>query len=255
MRWSVSMVHTWLLVFHQLFCCPVPYKAQPSPVSAHYWLAGTQNTFSFFCPTPPPPSSCSFVRSSAWKVKKRYSLVKKSSQILALPHQCLQTLFYRFWIELWTFWRGSSWNDFILDCARHYMRSILLLYCVDVGLQSLQHSSCKQYLGVISPLSSVFLNIVSFTDDRAFSRKWNQTSPKSAKKPHLLLPPLPPLLSSGLLSVLFFLSYFSHLSKGSISFCSLSLSEGMQYTVGPQFIDMNLLTFLCMYYNITVNDW
>lgn len=141
-----------------------------------------------------------------------------------------------------------------MDCARHYMRSILLLYCVDVGLQSLQHSSCKQYLGVISPLSSVFLNIVSFTDDRAFSRKWNQTSPKSAKKPHLLLPPLPPLLSSGLLSVLFFLSYFSQLSKGSISFCSLSLSEGMQYTVGPQFIDMNLLTFLCMYYNITVND-
>lgn len=31
---------------------------------------------------------------------------------------------------------------------------------------------------------------------------------------------------------------------------SLSLSEGMQYTVGPQFIDMNLFTFLCMYYII-----
>lgn len=255
MRWSVSMVHTWLLVFHQLFCCPVPYKAQPSPVSAHYWLAGTQNTFSVFCPPSPSPFIVFICAFLCLKSEEKVQFGEKSSQILALPHQCLQTLFYRFWIELWTFWRGSSWNDFILDCARHYMRSILLLYCVDVGLQSLQHSSCKQYLGVISPLSSVFLNIVSFTDDRAFSRKWNQTSPKSAKKPHLLLPPLPPLLSSGLLSVLFFLSYFSQLSKGSISFCSLSLSEGMQYTVGPQFIDMNLLTFLCMYYNITVNDW
>lgn len=42
--------------------------------------------------------------------------------------------------------------------------------------------------------------------------------------------------------------YFPSFSsaKGRSTFL-LFLSEGMQYMIGPQFIDMNLLTFLCMY--------
>lgn len=68
-------------------------------------------------------------------------------------------------------------------------------------------------------------------------------SPKSAKKkPHLLLSPR--VFSPS------FLFDFSQLYEELISLCSLTLSEGMQYTVGPRFIDMNLLTFLCMYYTI-----
>lgn len=178
----------------------------------------------FFLPHPPSPFIVFICAFLCLKSEEKVQFGEKSSQILALPHQCLQTLFYRFWIELWTFWRGSSWNDFILDCARHYMRSILLLYCVDVGLQSLQHSSCKQYLGVISPLSSVFLNIVSFTDDRAFSRKWNQTSPKSAKKtPSASAPPSPsPLLGSSI-RPFFFVLLFTALQRVDLFLLSFSL--------------------------------
>ena len=129
-----------------------------------------------------------------------------------------------------------------LGLCWHYMRSILLLYSVDIGLQ---HSSCKQYLGVIPSLCSVSwisLNIFGW----AVLRKWNQTSPKSAKK----MKPPPTCFSPPVVLSPSFLFDFSDLRKGwSLFALFLPLRECNTLSALSLF-DMNLLTFLCMYYII-----
>ena len=134
-----------------------------------------------------------------------------------------------------TFGRRASWNDLIWDW--HYMRSIPLLYFLDIGPQSVLHSNCKRYLGVI--LYFRFLNIIFFHGWLSFLKEMELKESQKCKK-NICFCPL------GLLSVLFYFISLSSAKGG-----SLSLSEGMQYTVSPQFIDI----FVYVLYDITVNDW
>lgn len=116
--------------------------------------------------------------------------------------------------ELTDISKGKQLKWFHLGLFWHHIKSILLLYWVDIGLQSLKDSSCKRYLGVISS-PSCFLNIASFMDDWAVLRKWNQTSPKNAKNPSASAP-------SGPLSVLF-IWLLSDLRRVDLSLLSFSL--------------------------------
>lgn len=138
------------------------------------------------------------------------------------------------------FERGKQLEWVNLGLCWHYTRSILLLYSVDIGLQ---HSSCKQYLGVIPSLCSVSwisLNIFHW----AVLRKRNQTSPQSAKKipPTCFLPPV--VLSPS------FLFDFSDLRKGRSLFALFLPLRECNTLSALSLFDMNLLTFLCMYYII-----
>lgn len=233
MRWSVSMVHTLLLVFHQLICCPVPYKAQPSPYLITLLTSWDSKHILFLFFPPFNVFICLFI------YLKSEENWWKSSQILAL-HTSVSRLCFTGLNEL-DILKGKQLGWFHLGLFRHYMRSILLLYCVDVGHSPSSNPSVNSIWELFHRFA-LFLKYCLFHGRLSFFEEWNQMSPKSAKKPaSASVPPRS--------SIRPFLFYFSQLSKGSISFCFLSLSEGMQYTVGPQF-DMNLLKFLCMYYII-----
>lgn len=140
---------------------------------------------------------------------------------------------------------GSSWNEFISDCADTTRGQ----YCC-FTLWTLDSS-----IPAVNSIWELFHRFALFPEYRWISfiePSWGNGTkrvPKVQKRsPHLLLAPCGPL------SVLFI--WLLRSTKGSISLCSLSPSEGMQYTVGPQFIwHESLDIFVYVLYNITVNDW
>lgn len=145
------------------------------------------------------------------------------------------------WVD-WTFRRGSSWNDFILDCADTTEGQ----YCCFVVWTLDRSPSC---IPAVNSIWEILHRLAVFLEYYLFHGWLNGTkrSPQSAKNPSASVP-------SGLLSVPLF--YFSQLYEGSISFCSLSLSEGTQYTCRPSlYWHESIDIFVYVLYNITVNDW
>lgn len=141
------------------------------------------------------------------------------------------------------FHRGLCW---------HYMRSILWLFLVwtlDCSPSTIpavvtvfwDPLSCL----TVSEISCLFFYFYFFSyimGDWIFGRKWNQTSPKSAKNPSASV-------SLGL-SVLLF--YYFPLREG---FFFFFFSWGNAIQDWPSVWHESIDIFVYAFYNITVNDW
>lgn len=136
----------------------------------------------------------------------------ESSQILALNTSVSRLCFTGLY-ELTDILKGKQLEWFHLGLCWHYEVNSVALLCGHWTAVPLAFQLYTVF-GRYSIAYLCFLNITFLMDDWAVLRKWNQTSPKSAKNPSASAP-------SGLLSVLLF--DFSQIYEGSISFCSLFL--------------------------------
>lgn len=165
---------------------------------------------------------------------------------LSFKRQCLQTLFYRIFFlnELTDISKGKQLEWFHLGLCWHYIRSILLFYCVDIGPQSPTFS-----IPAVNSIWELFHRLALFPKRRLFHGRLSrleETEPnesqmcKKKKTPHLFLPP-PVFSPSSLFD-------FSQIYEGSIFFffCSFSLWGNAIHCRPSDYWH----GFVCMYYII-----
>lgn len=148
--WNVTMVHTWTLIISPfaIVLCLTKHSLPPYLIL----LTGRDSKRTTICcfPSAFPRVSLSVPLLEKWR---KGTIWWKSSQILALNTSVSRLCFSR--IERADRHFEGEAAEVISSLCWHHIRSILLLYWVDIGLQSLRDSSCKWYLGVISTPSSV----------------------------------------------------------------------------------------------------
>lgn len=135
---------------HMLFSC-ARLKHSLTRVVSHYWLFGTSTLR--YCLLFFSSLRCMHLSVHFPGKQRKGTNWWKSSQILAL-NTIVSRLFQDRMSRL-NILKGKQLEWFHLGLCWHYRRSILLLCCVDIGPQSVLHSSCKQYLGDITSLSCV----------------------------------------------------------------------------------------------------
>lgn len=119
-------------VFHLICCCPVHYLSTALPMSYHtidYLGKAHYDFFWFF-------SSLRCMHLSVHFPGKQRKGTNwwKSSQILAL--NTIVSRLFQDWMSRLNILKGKQLEWFHLGLCWHYRRSILLLCCVDIGLQS-----------------------------------------------------------------------------------------------------------------------
>lgn len=133
--WDFLMIHfdspvpsAHLLLSFALFRTAFPY------ILSHYWQDGTPNKQILICP--PPCFHVCVCLFFYLKSEERVQISENHLKFLALNTSVFRLCFTGL-NELTDIWKGKQLEWFHLGLWWHYKRSILLLCCVDIGLQSL----------------------------------------------------------------------------------------------------------------------